>query len=63
MNSLDHFVKFIPNSSVINSGSLSTTSQSNMELKAKKFTLNLNDALYENANEPSIGCYRIQVIK
>ena len=68
MNSLEGFVKFIPNA---NTGSLSMVGPSNatatpiltdMELKARKLTNNLNDVLYEVSNEPSLGFYRIQVV-
>jgi hypothetical protein len=65
MNSLEGFVKFIPST---NSASLSVgtnvaspSSQAiltDMELKARKLSSSLTDALYEVSNEPSLGFYR-----
>jgi hypothetical protein len=62
MNSLESFAKFIPaanNSLIIASASTSILTDS--ESKARRFTSSLNESLYDLANEPSIGFYRIQV--
>jgi hypothetical protein len=63
MNSLDNFVKFIPSA---NNPSVSITSSpvlTDIESKARRFTNCLTDSLYELSNEPSLGLYRIQVLK
>lgn len=61
MNSLESFVKFIPNAT---NPSLTITQSpvlTDMESKARKFGDGLTDSFYENSNEPSLGLYRIQV--
>lgn len=61
MNSLESFVKFIPSANNVNINVTNSPVLTDLESKAKKFTNNLNDALYETSNEPSLGFYRIQV--
>ena len=64
MNSLESFVKYMPNAnniSITNSPPVNSSILTDMEVKARRFTNNLNDVLYETANEPSLGFYRIQV--
>jgi hypothetical protein len=65
MNSLESFAKFIPatNNSLIIASATASAILTDSELKARRFTSGLNDSLYELANEPSIGFFRIQVIK
>lgn len=62
MNSLESFAKFIPatNNSLIIASATASAILTDSELKARRFTSGLNDSLYELANEPSIGFFRIQ---
>ncbi|CAF0857930.1 unnamed protein product [Brachionus calyciflorus] len=60
MNSLESFVKFIPNA---NSATITLNTPAiltDVEVKARKLVNNLNDSLYENSNEPSLGLFRVQ---
>ena len=64
MNSLENFAKFIP---ITNNPSYGTSMAvadilTDVEAKARKYTLSLNDCLYEVSNEPSLGLFRIQVV-
>ncbi len=60
MNSLESFARFIPITAQSPQSSMHSTVSTNVELKARKFTNSLNDCMYEVANEPSLGFYRIQ---
>jgi hypothetical protein len=64
MNSLENFAKFIPiTNNVAFNQTLVVTNNilTDVEAKARKMTNSLNESLYEVANEPSLGLFRIQV--
>lgn len=61
MNSLESFVKYIPSANNASINTVNSQILTDMEAKARRFTNNLNDVLYETSNEPSLGFYRIQV--
>lgn len=64
MNSLETFAKFIPTANnPIAVATVPSTSSilTDIEAKSRRLTTSLNESLYEVANEPSIGFYRIQV--
>ena len=60
MNSLESFARFIPITPTSPHGAVRSNILTDVELKARKFTNSLNDCMYEVANEPSLGFYRIQ---
>ena len=60
MNSLESFARFIPITATSPQNGMRTNVLTDSELKGRKFTNSLNDCLYEVANEPSLGFYRIQ---